>query len=106
MRRKLMEDFGIEPHRIRIAYDGPRGATSHHREARPQRAHLFTFRHYQRDPIAAREQLVEGLRGGEETAPVRDAHARDVADRLYAALVSLGVVGFALLLFALLWVFV
>jgi hypothetical protein len=104
MRRKLMEDFGIEPHRIRIAYDGPRGATSHHREARPQRAHLFTFRHYQRDPIAAREQLVEGLRGGEETAPVRDAHARDVADRLYAAHEPPGEAGSAPKKYAMLWV--
>jgi hypothetical protein len=82
IRRQLLE-FGVEPHRIRLAFDdAPKEV--HYAETRWLRAHLRALDAIRSNPVEARRSMVEAMRGTGEEAATRQARAEAVADRLFA----------------------
>jgi hypothetical protein len=83
MRRTLIDDYGIDPRRVRLTYDDP-PSRLHYTESRLERAHLFSLEQIRAAPTEARQQIVDALEGGEGGAS-RQAIARAVAERVYTA---------------------
>ncbi|HET6215134.1 MAG TPA: hypothetical protein VFE14_19880, partial [Micromonosporaceae bacterium] len=84
MRQKLIDDYGVAPHRVRVAYGGLPETDTRYGESRWQRAHMLALARIRDNPVAAREVLVDTIRGTGEAAVTRDARAAAVAQRLFA----------------------
>ncbi|WP_280454475.1 EndoU domain-containing protein [Nocardia brasiliensis] len=83
-RRRLIEDFGIDPRRIRIARDREgRGAV--YLGTRWIRAHLFALSRLRDNPVLARETLVNALLGDGQQADSRSRRVQAMLDRVLAA---------------------
>lgn len=82
IRRRLIDEYGIEPHRVRLAHaDETQGLR--YGETRWFRAHLFALDQIRESPLDTRQAMVDALRGSGETARSRDARVRAVAERVY-----------------------
>ncbi|MFI7536808.1 nucleotidyl transferase AbiEii/AbiGii toxin family protein [Streptosporangium sp. NPDC049376] len=85
LRRRLIEDYGIEPHRVRLAFANT-SQKSHYAETQWMRAQLLTLQAIQTDAEQARRRMVDRMLGpDEESAARRTARAQAVVDRLGAA---------------------
>lgn len=80
MRTRLIDDYGIDPSRIRITSGGTHAEDASYGQTRWQRAHIFTMARLREDPVGARGQYADALRRSADDGP-----ARAVAARLYAA---------------------
>ncbi|GAB2448951.1 hypothetical protein GCM10027187_15310 [Streptosporangium sandarakinum] len=84
MRSRLIEDYGVAPERIRLAYaDGSQDV--HYSNTRWVRAHLFALDAIRENPVEARRAMLDAIRGPGEEGRIREARARAAADRLFAA---------------------
>ncbi|MBF8193632.1 hypothetical protein ITP53_49750 [Nonomuraea sp. K274] len=85
LRERLIDDYGIEPHRIRLAYAGS-SMKSHYGQTQWMRAQLLALRAIQADPDQARQRMVDRMLGPDEAeAERRRSRAQAVVDRLLAA---------------------
>ncbi|MHC9297142.1 toxin glutamine deamidase domain-containing protein [Mycobacterium sp. LTG2003] len=89
IRARLISDYGVEPHRIRIVYAGEH-RHSGKAMSRWLRAHLFTLNHIRDSPIETRGAIVKALLGDGKTAEERSARVGSVLDRFIAAHESTG----------------
>jgi hypothetical protein len=84
MRRNLIEEYGIDPRRIRLSCDDqPRQV--HYANTRFRRAHLVALPPIRDTPVEARLAMVNAMRGAGERGDRREARARAVAERLFGA---------------------
>jgi hypothetical protein len=84
IRRTLIRDFGIDPRRIRLAYTDHR-QQEHIAATRWERADMFALDAIRTDPVAARQALVEAMRGRGGEGVEREARARAAHDSQHAA---------------------
>lgn len=103
MRHTLIHDYGIAPHRVRLAYaDGTQNV--HYGDTRWVRAHLFALDAIRNAPDEARQAMVESMRGPADRAVAREARVRALIDRLHAANDKPGDAAGTRRKYALLWV--
>ena len=83
LRQRLIDEYGIEPGRIRLVHDEQQ---AHYASTRWMRAQLRALDALRDDPEQARQTIVDMMRGLDDgTRALRDARVRAVTDRLYEA---------------------
>ncbi|MEE6258877.1 zeta toxin family protein [Plantactinospora sonchi] len=90
MRDRMINEYGIAPERIRLAYGGPPESDPGRGKSRMTRAHIHALAALRDDPEGARETMVRAMTGTGDVATVRDARAQAVVDRIDAAAEALG----------------
>jgi hypothetical protein len=85
LRRRLIEDYGIDPDRVRLAFANT-SQKGHYANTQWMRAQLFALQAIQDDPVRARRRMVDSMLGPDATASAdRLGRAQAVVDRLRAA---------------------
>ena len=90
MRDRMINEYGIAPERIRLAYGGPPESDPGRGKSRTTRAHIHSLAALRDDPEGAWETMVQAMTGTGDVATARDARAQAVVDRIDAAAEALG----------------
>ncbi|MGI5268810.1 nucleotidyl transferase AbiEii/AbiGii toxin family protein [Nonomuraea sp. CA-218870] len=85
LRQRLIEDYGIEPHRVRLAFANS-SQKLHYSATQWMRAQYFALQAIRADPVRARQRMIDRMLGPDPaTAERRSSRARAVVERLRAA---------------------
>ncbi|MCG7524573.1 hypothetical protein MHW47_09005 [Streptomyces sp. OfavH-34-F] len=76
-RRRFINEYSIEPHRIRLSYDD-QPYDVHYRRTKFRRSHIHALPVIRESPLDARAAIVAGTRGTGEFGARREARARAV----------------------------
>lgn len=84
MRRRFIDEYSIEPHRIRLSYDDQPYEVNY-TKSKFRRAHLHALPVIRESPLAARESIAASMRGTGEFGENREARARAAIERVMQA---------------------
>ncbi|THA70672.1 hypothetical protein E6P78_08810 [Streptomyces sp. A0958] len=82
-RRRFINEYSIESHRIRLSYDD-QSYDVNYRQTKFRRAHIHALPVIRESPLDARESIVAGTRGTGEFGARREARARAVVEQVMA----------------------
>ncbi|MFJ7630495.1 hypothetical protein ACIQZN_28820 [Streptomyces sp. NPDC097595] len=80
-RRRFINEYSVEPHRIRLSYDDQPYEVNY-RQTKFRRAHIHALPVIRESPLDARESIVASTRGTGEFGARREARARAVVERV------------------------
>ncbi|MGZ2358295.1 hypothetical protein LRE75_16595 [Streptomyces sp. 372A] len=80
-RRRFIDEYSIEPHRIRLSYDDQPYEVNY-RQTKFRRSHIHALPVIRESPLDARESIVASTRGMGEFGARREARARAVVERV------------------------
>ncbi|WP_159025327.1 hypothetical protein [Streptomyces pluripotens] len=80
-RRRFINEYSIEPHRIRLSYDD-QPYDVNYSQTKFRRSHIHALPVIRQSPLDAREAMVAAMRGTGEYGLNREARARAVVDRV------------------------
>ncbi|MCX5434717.1 hypothetical protein OHU11_41805 (plasmid) [Streptomyces sp. NBC_00257] len=83
-RRRFIEDYGVEPHRIRLSYDDQPYEVNY-ANTKFRRAHIHALPVIRSSPLDARENIASSIRGTGERGTRREARARALVNRIMPA---------------------
>jgi hypothetical protein len=82
-RRRFIEEYSIEPHRIRLSYDDQPYEVNYS-QTKFRRSHIHALPVIRESPLDAREAIAASMRGKGEFGALREERARAVANRVMA----------------------
>lgn len=80
-RRRFIEEYGIQPYRIRLSYDDQPYEVNY-AQTKFRRSHVHAIPVIRRSPLDARESIAASMRGTGDFGERREARARAVAGRV------------------------